>query len=172
MCYLAWTTLRGSSTAALTSNPLLAVWAAHLVSYLSGGGRGWSGPWVVEWAAVTWAERLSAGSHGRTDGGLPSVEVLPLVCTEQVVQRASGHRHVLFLRQHQKKKKKTLIRKSREDYITRAQTEQWETVFKKENAPIWSGTAVHLRLPSGWLNCGSVLGCRAAPGVCMTCVSG
>lgn len=57
---------------------------------------------MLEWAAVTWAGRLSAGSHGRTDGGLPSVEVLPLVRTEQVVQRASGHRHVLFLRQHQK----------------------------------------------------------------------
>lgn len=140
MCYLVWATLHGFSTAALTSNPLLAVWAAHLVSHLSGGGVGlgwlsgrlWRGP-----------SASLAGSHGRTFafGGGSATGPHRTSCSEsewappRLVSEATS--------------KKPLIRKSREDYITRAQTEQWETVFKKESAPIWSGDRGAPPLPVG-----------------------
>lgn len=86
----------------------------------------WSGVGVVEWVAVTWAERLSAGSHGRTfafSGG-SATGTHRTSCSEsewappRLVSEATS--------------KKPLIRKSWEDYVTRAQTEHEKRSLKRK----------------------------------------
>lgn len=106
----------------------------------------WLGGVGSKGVTIMWAERLSADSHSRrfpcrgsccrsTRNGVFSA------------QNASGHHHVLFLRQQKNAHQEVL-----EAYITRAQTEQWEFFFPpldKINGPIWCWTSACLGFPSG-----------------------